>query len=90
MKIQVNTKLIENAGEHNGRSGDCAGRPLLPPSGSSPPARPGKGQPTLRTLSTLKKKGFRFTLTTDEYTSMKNRRYINVNCHVKDDFFSLN
>ena len=51
--MEVNIKLIENAGEHNGRSGDCACRPILPPSGSSPPARPGKGQPTLSTFSTF-------------------------------------
>ena len=39
---------IAIAGEHNGRGGDCVGRPLLPPRCPSAPARPGKGQPTLR------------------------------------------
>ena len=39
---------IANAGEHYGWSGDGVGRPLLPPRCPSAPARPGKGQPTLR------------------------------------------
>lgn len=31
----------------------------------------------------------RFSLTFDEWTSMKNRRYININVHANDTFWNL-
>ena len=40
-------------------------------------------------LNKLRNENARFTITTDEYTSGRNRRYINVNIHVQGDFFSL-
>ena len=37
----------------------------------------------------LQSQGMRFSLTFDEWTSIKNRRYLNVNVHVEDEFWSL-
>ena len=44
---------------------------------------------TKTTLTNLKEDDMRFTVTTDEYTSARNRRFINVNIHIPGDFFSL-
>ena len=41
------------------------------------------------TLAKRKTEQLRFSITTDEYTSVRNHRYINVNCHVQGDFHSL-
>ena len=50
----------------------------------------GQVQDEMKTdLTQLKQKGARYTVTTDEYTSSKNRRYININIHVPGNFFSL-
>ena len=40
-------------------------------------------------LKTKKDKKVRFSITTDEYTSVKNRRYVNINCHHQRNFNSL-
>jgi len=40
-------------------------------------------------LEYLKSQGKQFTLTFDEWTSTKNRRYLNVNIHIKSDFWNL-
>ena len=40
-------------------------------------------------LAKMKAQNVKFCLTTDEYTSGRNRRYVNVNYHFKGDFFSL-
>ena len=37
----------------------------------------------------LRSQGMRFSLTIDEWTSIKNRRYLNVNVHIKDKFWGL-
>jgi len=40
-------------------------------------------------LKKLKDEGKQFSLTFDEWTSNKNRRYINVNAHIKNRFWNL-
>ena len=40
-------------------------------------------------LAKMKAQNVKFCLTTDDYTSGRNRRYVNVNCHSKGDFFSF-
>ena len=37
----------------------------------------------------LRSQGMRFGLKFDEWTSIKNRRYLNVNVHIEDNFWSL-
>jgi hypothetical protein len=37
----------------------------------------------------FRSQGMRFSLTFDEWTSIKNRRYLNVNVHIEDKFWSL-
>ena len=37
----------------------------------------------------LRSQGMRFSLTFDEWTSLKNRRYLNVNVHIEEEFWSL-
>lgn len=37
----------------------------------------------------LKNSGEKFSLTLDEWTSSKNRRYLNINLHCKDEFWNL-
>lgn len=37
----------------------------------------------------LRLQGMRFSLTFDEWTSIKNRRYLNVNVHIENEFWSL-
>ena len=37
----------------------------------------------------LRSEGMRFSLTFDEWTSLKNRRYLNINVHIEEEFWSL-
>lgn len=41
-------------------------------------------QKTIHTIARLKQSGKRFSLTFDEWTSLKNRRYMNINLHYHD------
>ena len=40
-------------------------------------------------IAVLKRNSKRFTITLDESTSIRNRRYLNINLHCKDQFYSL-
>ena len=46
-------------------------------------------QKVVRSLRTSKSKNEKFTLTFDEWTSLQNRRYININIHGKESFWNL-
>ena len=40
-------------------------------------------------LTNLKKMKLKCSLTLDEYTSIRNRKYMNINCHFQNEFLSL-
>ena len=42
-----------------------------------------------REIAYHNKNGKRFSLTFDEWTSIKNRRYMNINVHVQQQFWNL-
>lgn len=48
-----------------------------------------KQQELKSTFLSNKQKSFRYSLTFDEWSSTRNRRYLNLNVHTKDDFWNL-